>query len=595
MYCWEKPFQKILTKLRDDEVNSIQKSYYLRGLNWVGYFSIGKLAILAIVIPYVLTGNTLKPKTIYMTIAWIEVLRPVVFWFLPTTIESATEINESLRRVQRFLLLDEKTSNEDSVEVWENEQTVIKLSKLSTIWPKREEESGFKLSQLDFIAKKRELISIVGLVGCGKSSFLYTLLNEMRINSGTRKINGTISYASQEAWIFSGSVRENILYDQSYDERRYRTVLRVCCLEDDIKGFAKGDKSFVGENGSALSGGQKARINLARAVYKKADIYLLDDPLSAVDTKVCKRIFKECIQEFLGEKTRILVTHQVQFLKIVDRIVVLKNGKIILNGSYEEFLNKQTEYFPVSSVAKTQDDKQSMDEASLFSATSVRGRTRTMSFGDENSRPRVLSVTSMDAINPNYPPLGDIVEELENYEKSKEPAIESKSSAKQTFISLLTYLKAGRGHIFMPFLILISVVVQVLYIFTDVLMTKWAEDMSETEKDNNTHNTFLEEDIYLPLSVGLTGSLIIGGVVRSLLFYSLTALASRALHANMLKSVLKSPTQFFNTNPVGRILNRFSRDLGFVDEYLPYISFDVFYVMFFIFYIFILLIAFFLF
>ncbi|CAD5123707.1 DgyrCDS12027 [Dimorphilus gyrociliatus] len=577
MYCWEKPFEKILTRLRDNEVNYIRKSYFIRGLNWVGYFAIGKLSLLAIIIPYVLTGNTLKPKTIYVTIAWIEVLRPVVFWFLPTSIETVTEIKESLRRIQVFLLLEEKCADDAPVEVWEDEDTVIKLLNLVTVWPTKEQESGFKMKKLDFTAKRGELISVVGQVGSGKSSFLYTLLNEMRIESGSRKINGVLSYASQEAWIFSGSVRDNILYNQPYEETRYKAVIRACCLEDDIKGFQNGDRNFVGENGSALSGGQKARINLARAVYKEADVYLLDDPLSAVDTKVCKRIFNDCIEEFLGDKTRILVTHQVQFLKKVDRILVLQDGKTIMDGPYEEFLNKQTQYFPVLSMIQNNEDNQSLDDVSLHSFTTHRVRTRTMSFGEEETRQRVLSVTSIDAVSPTGVQIGTVMEEYEGLEDNEGSSFETKSSAKQTFISLLDYIKAGKGGIFLPFLLVISVSAQVLYIFIDVLLTKWAEDMFETERKGDNHSNFLDKDTYLPLSSGLTGAMIVGGIARCLLFYSMTACASRVLHATMLKSVLRSPTQFFNTNPVGRILNRFSRDLGFIDEYLPYISFDVLY------------------
>lgn len=138
-------------------------------------------------------------------------------------------------------------------------------------------------------------------------------------------VNGRISYASQEPWVFAATVRQNILFGNPYDKDRYDEVVKACALEKDFLQFPRGDLSIVGDKGASLSGGQKARINLARAVYRDADIYLLDDPLSAVDVHVAKQLYDKCINGYLVGKTRILVTHQVQLLKDADHIVILKN------------------------------------------------------------------------------------------------------------------------------------------------------------------------------------------------------------------------------------------------------------------------------
>lgn len=148
-------------------------------------------------------------------------------------------------------------------------------------------------------------------------------MGELPISTGRVSIGRSSSYVSQEPWLFSSSVRNNILFGQPYDQLRYNKVIQVCSLKTDFEQFPFGDRTIVGEKGVSISGGQRARISLARAVYRQADIYLFDDPLSAVDTQVGKQLFQECITTFLKGKTRILVTHQLQYLKTVDLIVVL--------------------------------------------------------------------------------------------------------------------------------------------------------------------------------------------------------------------------------------------------------------------------------
>lgn len=157
----------------------------------------------------------------------------------------------------------------------------------------------------------------------------------MKPISGNLKVNGSVSYASQEPWLFSGTVRQNILFGQHMNKRRYQTVVKKCALERDFELLPHGDKTIVGERGASLSGGQRARISLARAVYRKADIYLLDDPLSAVDTHVGRHLFDQCMRGFLKNKIVILVTHQVQFLSSADQIVIMDKGQVRAVGSYD--------------------------------------------------------------------------------------------------------------------------------------------------------------------------------------------------------------------------------------------------------------------
>ena len=182
-----------------------------------------------------------------------------------------------------------------------------------------------------------EMVFVTGPVGAGKTSLLLTLLGELAVDDGHVSSCGKIAYVSQEPWVFSGTVQENILFGQPLDIRRYNMAIDSCALIRDIQAFPDGHDTLIGERGIVLSGGQRARIGLARAVYSNADIYLLDDPLSAVDAKVGKHIFEQCLNGALSTKLRVVVTHSLQYLKNAKSIVLMKEGSILLHkGNYED-------------------------------------------------------------------------------------------------------------------------------------------------------------------------------------------------------------------------------------------------------------------
>lgn len=184
------------------------------------------------------------------------------------------------------------------------------------------------LKSVSLSVKKGDLVFIAGPVGCGKSSLLYAILEELPLSNGSISSHGKIAWVSQQPWVFSGTIRENILFGEAFDPRRYQMVLEACALFKDLQRFPDGDLSRVGERGIVLSGGQRARVELARAVYYNADIYLLDDPLSAVDAKVGNHIFNVCIDKTLHEKTRLMVTHNLQVLRYAENIVVMKTARL---------------------------------------------------------------------------------------------------------------------------------------------------------------------------------------------------------------------------------------------------------------------------
>lgn len=230
-----------------------------------------------------------------------------------------------------------------------------------------DEESTLK--NINIEVKKNTLCAIVGTVGSGKSSILQSFLGEMDKISGTVNTVGSIAYVPQQAWIQNATFRENILFGKPYDRRRYNRVINACALKPDIEILSAGDLTEIGEKGINLSGGQKQRISLARAVYNNADIYLLDDPLSAVDSHVGKHIFEEVIGPggMLANKTRILVTHGITFLPQTDNIYVMKLGEISENGTYQELLNKRGDFsdFLLQHIQEGNEEVENLDEIKL--------------------------------------------------------------------------------------------------------------------------------------------------------------------------------------------------------------------------------------
>ena len=218
------------------------------------------------------------------------------------------------------------------------EEPYVSILEASTSW--NQEILNNTLNEITLMVRNSCLLGITGAVGSGKSSLLAAILGELPLHKGTISYHGKLAYVPQIPWVFSGTIRENILFGLPFNEERFQQVIHICELTKDLMNFTNGDLTEIGQRGVTLSGGQKARVGLARAVYSDAVIYLLDDPLSAVDTKVGRRLFESCLLGHLSGRIRLLVTHQIQYLKDVDRVVVMENGSIIHQGVYAELLHQ---------------------------------------------------------------------------------------------------------------------------------------------------------------------------------------------------------------------------------------------------------------
>lgn len=361
---WEQNFAKVIEKTRKKELRAVKGSSYIMALLY-SMWAVSRVSLFLTMITFVSTGHVLTARKVFIVSAYYTILNDSMVHFWPLAIAFCAEAYVSTKRLKEFLLMKEtkpqvkkdtnsdakldikdaglKTDDFDKIipngRVQHLESALkgeIIFKDVTADWVSADGEATTGLSSFNLKITPGQLYAIVGSVGSGKTSLLHAILGELEIDSGLIEIHGSLSYANQESFIFEGSVKSNILFTEEFDKQRYDQVVSACGLTKDFEIFEHRDDTLVGEKGVSLSGGQKARINLARAVYKKADIYLLDDPLSAVDSHVGKNIFKECILKLLKNKTVLLVTHQIQHLNKLENILVIANGHIKAQGSYKE-------------------------------------------------------------------------------------------------------------------------------------------------------------------------------------------------------------------------------------------------------------------
>ena len=321
----------------------------------------------------VLTGQTLTPANVFMLLSFMGVIKLSGMLNMTYGLMVTYDAYVSLGRIEEFLLLENLLKASESDESNEPQQKAkITLTNQSPSYLKKEEENmekvslsrqateigptilcvsnlsyakthredEFILEDINFFAPSKSLTVITGPVGSGKSTLLSAIAGEISNASGTIDYQGSVIYLPQTAWVFSGTIKENILFGQPFEESKYERIIDVCALKEDFQRLPDGDQTVVGERGEVLSGGQQARVSLARAVYAEGDIYLLDDPLSAVDFKVGQHIFNKCIKDLLGDKIVLFASHQQQHMENADQVIVVYKGRVLDKGSFPELLEK---------------------------------------------------------------------------------------------------------------------------------------------------------------------------------------------------------------------------------------------------------------
>ncbi|XP_070783133.1 ATP-binding cassette sub-family C member 3 [Enoplosus armatus] len=582
LYAWENSFKEKVLAIRQKELNVLRKTAYLGALSTMAWTSAPFLVALTTFAVYVTVDekNVLDAERAFVSLSLFNILR-FPLNMLPQVISSIVQASVSLKRIQAFLSHDELDPHSVDRKSTASEFSVTVVNGKFT-WTK---EDPPVLHNINVMAPQGSLLAVVGHVGCGKSSLISALLGEMEKLEGDVSIRGSVAYVPQQAWIQNATLRDNILFGKPYNEQKYRCVLEACALTPDLEVLPGGDMTEIGEKGINLSGGQRQRVSLARALYSDTDVYLLDDPLSAVDAHVSKHIFDNLIgpEGVLKGKTRILVTHGISFLPQVDNIMVMVEGRVSEMGSYQELLQQNGAFaeflrnYALEDIVEEDEATEGLiEDEELFPDDALSNHTDMVDSEpviNEAKRNfiRQISIISGDGENPRS---RSVRRHGCSQRKHSEPQDKKKPHEVEKLIQAET-TETGRvkTKVYLEYAkavgVLLSVFICFLYgcqsaaaIGANIWLSQWTNDASRNQTKENVH---MRVGVYAALGIAQ-------GVLVMMSSFTLAMGnigAAKKLHHNLLTNKLHTPQSFFDTTPIGRIINRFSKDIYVIDEALP--------------------------
>ncbi|CAL4102207.1 unnamed protein product, partial [Meganyctiphanes norvegica] len=563
MYAWEESFKQQVEDIRAQEI-VVLKRLAIFHCNSSFFFNVTPtLVALASFATFLLMSseNSLDAETAFVSLALFNILRLPLIAF-PNMITDIVQAKVSMERMDKFLAASELDLSAVSSDSNKNIAVLVKDSQF--IWnldDNEESSSNFKLQDMDISLPAGSLLAVVGTVGAGKSSFISALLGEMNKIKGQVVVNGRIAYVSQSAWLQNATLQDNITFGEDFDPQRYKEVVKACALQPDLDMLPAGDQTEIGEKGINLSGGQKQRISMARAVYSNADIYLLDDPLSAVDAHVGKHMFEYVIgpNGLLKNKTRILVTHGVSFLPEVDSIIVMKAGAAVERGSYAELLQQDGDFAQFllqhqSQVSQSQhDNEENGKESEIPNKVEEKTKKDLTNFAQQKSNKNGSKENEKSLETKGDSAGKTLVKE----EKTQKGGVSSK-------VFLMYGRAMGLLHFILPLVFL--ALAQASTAGGNLWLSYCANQV--TGPQHNGTGTF-DRDGFLAgyAGFGLLQAIFVAAGTIMVMLGCLKA--SLVLHQQLVINVLHLPMNFFDSNPSGRIINRFSKEVDTLDSTLP--------------------------
>ncbi|KAJ4810045.1 Multidrug resistance protein ABC transporter family isoform 1 [Rhynchospora pubera] len=539
LHSWESAYLDKLLKLRDTERSYLKKYLYTCSAIAFLFWASPTLVSVTAFGVCVLVRKSLTAGTVLSALATFRILQDPIY-NLPELVSMMTQTKVSIDRIQDFLSKNnqKKLSCMANTTLVENIAIEIEAGEYTWEADSRLNKSTLKIDRKISIMKG-DKVAVCGPVGSGKTSLLCSIIGEMsRMTGAGGRVFGSQAYAPQSAWIQTGTVQENVLFGKEMDKELYEEVLEACGLDTDVRQWGKGDLTVVGERGVNLSGGQKQRIQLARALYNDADVYLLDDPFSAVDAHTGAHLFKECLMGLMSSKTVVYVTHQLEFLRAADLVLVMKDGRIVQSGKYEDLISQDEGEF-----AK----QMSAHEQSLTQIAPIQNRRLSIA---RHSKKKI----ELDNIRPCYPiPNFDLVDT--SYEEERESG-RVKWNIYHTFVT-----SAYQGAL-IPVILLCHCLFQALQIGSNY----WIAWASERERDSQQVTKVKLIGIFALLSAA-SSAFILG---RAVLLATIAIETAQQLFVRMIRSVFRAPLYFFDLTPSSRILNRCSTDQSILDTDIPY-------------------------
>ncbi|XVE64741.1 hypothetical protein DITRI_Ditri07aG0125600 [Diplodiscus trichospermus] len=525
LYAWETHFKNVIESLRRNEFRWISgilsQSGYLLVLFWSS----------PIIVPTVtfwtcyLLGIPLNASNIFTFLASIRIVQEPIR-LIPDVGKMFIEAKVSLDRIVKFLEAPELGNRKLQQECYDkmfDHSIFIRCSEIS--WDLHP-SSKPTIRNIDLVVKPGEKIAICGEVGSGKSTLLAVVLGEVPKVNGTVHVYGKIAYVSQTAWIQTGSIQGNILFGSPMDSVRYQEVLEKCCLVKDLQMLPFGDLTEIGERGVNLSGGQKQRVQLARALYQDADIYLLDDPFSAVDAQTATSLFNEYVMRALSDKTVLLVSHQVEFLRAFDSILLISAGEITEAGTYDQLLASSEKF----------QDLVNAHNNTIGSETDILCSSR---------RRAMTSKGVIQNVHVKKQPIAPTGEQIIKQEE--------RETGDTGFKPYMQYLRHNKGFLYFT----LAVLFHVIFIVGQLMQNYWLAVYIQNYQISRTELLTVFTVIGCTLAVFL--------LLRSFYVVLLGCAASESIFSTLLKSLFRASMSFYDSTPLGRILSRVSSDLSIID------------------------------
>ncbi|CAO1628044.1 unnamed protein product [Parajaminaea phylloscopi] len=591
LFAWEEAFTEKLFEVRNGEELKLLKwagainacfnffwsaiPFFVSLATFITYSATSEQPLTAdIIFPALTLYQLLQfPLTMFAGIfaAWIQA---VVSGRRLSDFLDARELDDNARLVELEELPedDAQTVPAPPARVSRSQQPLVEIKGGDFKWSHNDPTPT--LQDIDLTVRKGELLAVLGKVGDGKSSLLSAILGEMYRSDGSLIVRGRTAYFSQGGWAMGATIRDNILFGLRYEEEFYQRVIKACALEPDLAILPDGDQTEIGEKGVSLSGGQRARVALARACYARADIYLLDDPLAAVDAHVGAHIFKHVIgpEGMLKSKARIITTNMVFFLPEVDQIVSFRRGILMPErGTYDEVLARKGELHALITGLGKQSDRRMEQQTKEMNSSEPNGEdSDTLHGSSEEEYEAKLSRRTSTASMHRPQVLTPQQVKQETVRQLREASTRAPKEANaQGSVSWDVYKRyaksASASGWTLAIYFIANILAQVLQVGRDIVLKQWGSYNDKHDGGTPKDARFFLS-LYAVVGIGASVAICVGPFI---LYVYLTIASARYWHDGMFNRVLRAPLQWFEATPIGVSLNRFSKDVNSIDEMLP--------------------------
>ncbi|XP_023575461.1 multidrug resistance-associated protein 7 isoform X2 [Octodon degus] len=563
-FGWEQAMATRVEGCRAQELGRLRVIKYLDAACVYLWAALPVVISIVIFITYVLMGHQLTATKVFTALALVRMLIFPLNNF-PWVINGLLEAKVSLDRIQHFLdLPDYNPQAYYSPEPPTEPSTVLELHEALFSWDPTGTSQETFISHLE--VKKGALVGIVGKVGCGKSSLLAAIIGELHRLHGRVAVWGLskgFGLATQEPWIQFATIRDNILFGKTFDAQLYSEVLEACALNEDLSVLPAGDQTEVGEKGVTLSGGQRARIALARAVYQEKALYLLDDPLAAVDADVASHLLHKCILGVLSHTTRLLCTHRTEYLEKADLVLLLEAGRLVQAGPPSEILPL------VQAVPKTQAEDGQMPGSARASLVQSPEATSEGLEVEQSTCGRLLQEESkkegavaLHVYRAYWRAVGCVLALLILFSLLLMQATRNAADWWLSYwISQLRARGNGSGE----------VLASATQGTSGLLFSPGSLCTPVFPLPKAAANGSSDVSFYLTVYATIAGINSLCTLLRAVFFAAGTLRAAGTLHHRLLGRILQAPVSFFDATPTGRVVNRFSSDVACVDDSLPFL------------------------